>query len=527
MSSATPSTTYDTMIYGSMPRYSGHPDCLGTLATVLGMSPASPARCRVLEIGCSDGGNLLPMAIQFPESRFVGIDLSPKQIELGQAFQAEAGVQNLDLRALSIADVDESLGQFDYIVCHGVYSWVPHPLEAKILEICRDRLTPQGVAMISLNVLPGWNWKRTIREFVMFHAKKYTDPDVQTQEARKLLRFYVDATEHYVTPYSQHIRSQVKSLIDEPDTYLFHEFLEENNHPIYFTEFAERLRAHGLQYLAESYGRVLLDRFPPHVRQTLTNLADDLVQMEQYVDFLVMRLFRYAVIAKADVALDRSPAAEVVYPLHAGALARPLSQTPELFTSKEEAFRTDVGHRASTDQPLGKTILKLLADAWPRAIPFEQLWTNVRTLLADHGCLTPMLADNGRNVTAQYLLQAYQAEFVSLHLEPFRPAPVTHAPRGSRLARLLVAKGAKSLPHLRHGLAKDIPDLERVMLSMLDGTNDRVRLAQRLVDAAAEGRFTVERDGRRVTDRETLRQAIDQLLEPTLANLARSCLLEA
>src|SRR5437763_6267845 len=87
-----------------------HPDRLATVATLFGMKPAPPDRCRVLELGCARGGNLIPMALTVPHSRLVGIDLSRRQIEDGRAMVRELGLANVELRELSILDVDDSLG---------------------------------------------------------------------------------------------------------------------------------------------------------------------------------------------------------------------------------------------------------------------------------------------------------------------------------------------------------------------------------------------------------------------------------
>ena len=40
-------------------------------------------------------------------------------------------------------------GDFDFIICHGVYSWIPEALREDLLRVCRERLTPDGVAMVS------------------------------------------------------------------------------------------------------------------------------------------------------------------------------------------------------------------------------------------------------------------------------------------------------------------------------------------------------------------------------------------
>jgi tRNA G46 methylase TrmB len=76
-----------------------HPDRLATLATLFGLRPAPPQRCRVLELGCGDGGNLIPMALALPDASFVGVDAAPKAIARGQGVVAELGLANVTLEA--------------------------------------------------------------------------------------------------------------------------------------------------------------------------------------------------------------------------------------------------------------------------------------------------------------------------------------------------------------------------------------------------------------------------------------------
>ena len=153
-------TAYDEVPYPSYPLPQSHPDHLATLATLLGLSPPTTERCRVLELGCASGGNLIPMALTSPDSRFVGIDLSREQIAEGQKTVEALGLTNIELRHLSILDVDDSFGPFDYIVCHGVYSWVPENVQDRILAICARNLVPEGIGYVSYNTYPGWHMQR-------------------------------------------------------------------------------------------------------------------------------------------------------------------------------------------------------------------------------------------------------------------------------------------------------------------------------------------------------------------------------
>ena len=130
-------------------------------------------RCRVLELGCASGDNLIPMAIELPNARFVGIDLSERQIEQGRQSVAALGLANIDLRRVNIANVDASWGTFDYILCHGIYSWVPAPIREKLLAICRENLAPTGIAFVSYNTLPGWHMRGMIRDMMVYHSSQF------------------------------------------------------------------------------------------------------------------------------------------------------------------------------------------------------------------------------------------------------------------------------------------------------------------------------------------------------------------
>ena len=82
-----------------------HPSRLATIASLYGMEPPNLAACRLLELGCGRGNNLLPMAYQYPEARFVGIDLSGPAIEAATTLSQGLGRQNLEFRHGDIMDV--------------------------------------------------------------------------------------------------------------------------------------------------------------------------------------------------------------------------------------------------------------------------------------------------------------------------------------------------------------------------------------------------------------------------------------
>ena len=174
-----PSTTsYDEVPYADRVQPATHPDRLAVVATLYGMDPAPPDRCRVLELGCAGGANLIALAETLPGSDFVGIDLSPRQIASGRQKVQALGLTNVELRAMSLVDIGEAFGRFDYILCHGVYSWVPAEVRDAILAISSANLMPQGVAYVSYNCYPGWHARAAAREMMCYRAGRFEDPRI-------------------------------------------------------------------------------------------------------------------------------------------------------------------------------------------------------------------------------------------------------------------------------------------------------------------------------------------------------------
>ncbi len=60
------------------------------------------------------------------------------------------GLTNIELPPLDILEVDGGLGQFDYIIAHGVYSRVPDAVrDGGLLRLTKQCLAPEGIAFVS------------------------------------------------------------------------------------------------------------------------------------------------------------------------------------------------------------------------------------------------------------------------------------------------------------------------------------------------------------------------------------------
>jgi SAM-dependent methyltransferase len=474
-------TSYEDIPYESKPHYPMHPDSIGTLGVLFGMNPAKASRCRVLELGCATGMNVICLADAFPDSEFVGIDLSPSQIAAGNQLVERAGLKNITLRAASITDIDESWGQFDYILSHGVFSWVPTFVQEKIFEISKRLLAPQGIAYISYNAYPGWHLRSIVRDMMQYYGQSFSDPGQRVEQARALLSFMARSAPDSSTPYSRLLANEAEGLSQAPDSYLFHEHLEEVNSPLYFHQFVDRAAKHGLQFMSEAWQHTILDDLPQETQNALQGISQDLIQLEQFADFLTNRTFRRTLLCHAEVQLDRAPQESTIASLLVSALAEPKDAEPDIRSTEPMTFQVERGVSISVNYPIVKAALARLYREWPRMIPFEELFA---VSLADIADPTAQVAEQ-RAILATLLLRGHLSHFVALHREQFVFEPhVTARPEANVLARILAPRN-HSIPSRRHKLVPMQPPA-RALLTLLDGTRDVPQLAAALMSQAAE-----------------------------------------
>jgi SAM-dependent methyltransferase len=166
-------TSYDEMPYINKAFPQTHPDRLATLARLFGLQPPDLDTCRVLELGCASGDNLIPMAIELPNARFIGIDLSARQVEQGsgRSWRCASPTSNC---ASSTSPRSMRRGAFRLHHLPRHLFMGPAPVRERILAICRDNLAPNGVAYISYNTLPGWRIRGMIRDMMVYHSTPFS-----------------------------------------------------------------------------------------------------------------------------------------------------------------------------------------------------------------------------------------------------------------------------------------------------------------------------------------------------------------
>ena len=203
-------------------------------------------------------------AISFPwhitclESRFVGVDLAERPIAAARRTIAALGLSNIEMMAADLRTVDASFGEFDYIIAHGLYSWVPPDVRDALLAVCRARLAPQGVAFVSYNAFPGRHIRQMLREMMLHHTRHCRDAQERIEQGRWFLEWLSKSRAVQAT-WRAVLDEEIPRLLEYLPGNLAHDDLGEINDSFYLHEFAAHAAAHGLQYLGDASNQQVFD----------------------------------------------------------------------------------------------------------------------------------------------------------------------------------------------------------------------------------------------------------------------------
>lgn len=460
---------YNDVPYTSAPSPARHPERLATIGTLLGLGVAPVATCRVLELACGDGASLVSIAATLPHARFVGVDFAAQPLARARRMADAIGVSNVDLLERDVRDLPSDLGRFDYVIAHGLYSWIPADVRAHVMPVIARHLATKGVAYVSYNTLPGSHLREVVWDIVKYHTREIAGKRAKVAAARELL-------ELVATPIAndnasqQAMRGEIRDAARSPDAALAHDDLSEPNTPVHFHEFVADAAHAGLAFIAEAHSNATSGQgLAPPVREALARL--DRLPREQYLDFIHFRRFRESLVCHAD-AMTR-------FAVEA-ANARHLHALPSLEVRTAAAR----GESRATD-PNASATMGFLLERWPQSVPVAE----IERWRMQH-------AGNASPVSTEHLVtELYGAGMVDL-----RTAPVTVAtaagerPCAFAAARWLTREH-EVIPSLYHAALRYRDPVGRTLLALLDGTRTRSDLCAEVGGpfAAADGPARLDR----------------------------------
>ena len=407
---------YDAVPYPGHPFAQTHPDRLATLATLFGLRPAPPERCRVLELGCGDGGQ--PRA---DGARAARRELrrrsTPRRRRSPAARRSprELGLANLTLEARAIEELSPAPGAFDYVIAHGVYSWVPAAVRDRLLAVCRAALRRRAASPTSATTpCPAGACARRCAT-----CSSSTPPSSPTRASASRRRGRCCAScsraRRASTGSGRSCAARPSACSPAATRRCCTTSSPRSTTPSTSTSSPRTPTRHGLQYLAEAdFFEMQIGAASEPAAQALLAIEDP-VRREQYLDFLKARMFRQTLLCRAELAIDRTPHPEVLERLAVSTQAQPRGEPG---ADGAQAFAGPTGSTLTTDHPL---VIDAL-DA-PRAPGPPRC-----------GCATCSgrgRADD-RGALCDALLRSYAANLVALHVHPPRLATAGRPPAGQR-----------------------------------------------------------------------------------------------
>jgi SAM-dependent methyltransferase len=439
---------YDAVRYNNLPNKQTHPSRLFVLGKLAGFDPPPAETCRVLELGTSEGINIIGMAVGLPRAQFTGIDLAQEPVARARRTAADLGLANVRFECMNLLNIDRFFGEFDYILAHGIYGWTPPEVGAKILDVARQCLSPKGMIFVSYNAQPAGHIRKLVRDMMLFHIGAVEEPAERLEKARAFLRVLAEGRPA-PEAFDLAAAAYAAVLLKHSDSALFHDELAPIYEPVYFRDFAAHAAAHGLQYAGDASGFDTPPNLKPETKEAARTMsAGDRIAEEQYLDFFRMRGFRQSLLCRKEVSLAAEWEPERILGAYAVTLANQAEDGAFLSGDSDNI-------RMTTTHP----------------VPVEYL----RKLIAAQPLSLPVTAED-----ASVALALFKVGIIELHGVPGVARRAGDYPCASPLARHQAAHGEPVVATLRHR-ALELGDAEaRRVLTLLDGTRDHNTLCQEM-----------------------------------------------
>jgi SAM-dependent methyltransferase len=452
---------YEERDYPAMSHPPSHPAVTGVLARLAGLPPVDPADMRVLELGCAGGWNLLPIAAEFPGARCVGVDFSERAVADARQVADEAGLGNVRFEMADLASWQSEGPGHDFIIAHGVFSWVPDAVKLRLLELCRDALAPGGVAYVGFNTDPGWALRKPVAETVRALVGRSGFGD----SPEPVLEGIFEALEGAGGAYPDALRAVVQDMRAKAEMLEFDDLAPVCD-PVTVAQFVGWAAEAGLAWLGEAeLAQTLPDGVSTSGERWLAHAGPDRLLAEQLADLLSGRTHRAAVLARADVARPERVSSRVVLDLcvRSGLGVAEREGTMELIDRGG-------GVRARVKERLSRACFGALAELAPACVPVIEM------LEAAGRRLGGLDLSNELPAISRMLLDAAKAGLLELRTEPVRISrELPPKPELDTLRRVAVRR-KRPLVDAFHAPCS-FPEPHYRVLAAIDGTRSTDELA--------------------------------------------------
>lgn len=330
---------------------------------------------RVMELGCGDGANLLALAFYRPDAYFIGVDYSGVHIEKALRSVGHLGLTNIEFKRCDVRDLSAmNHTPYDYILAHGLFSWIPDDARRAVLAFCRDYLASEGLAYILYNAMPGWAMRGVIRDTFLRSPRVQAAPlEDKAGAALELSRELLEDLPSRQYAYGAMLARELEFVQGFHPSYIHHEFLSEVNQPFWLREFVELAGEYQLGYVADAHFCREDSHAPQALAESLKRRPMNGIQREETADLLCDRYLRASIVCKDDARRTSHPRNRLLDDVY---LATSLSAKSDPFDLREgvtELFEGIGGIELTLDSALTKAAVLVLSERWPWGLKFSDM----------------------------------------------------------------------------------------------------------------------------------------------------------
>jgi len=290
--------------YSSDVEYTAHyykeldPDFLNICAVMAGVTPIETSEpFSYCELGCGHGLTVLTLATRYPNGTFYAVDYNPSHIAQARAIAKEIGLENIQFFEKSFQEMvedDSLLPEVDFMVFHGVYTWVNDENRANIVTLCQRHVISGGLVYNSYNAKSGWLYSEPIQKLIWGLSKEFTGSSIEKmKKITQTLESLQEIDSGYFKSNSAEIKKRIDKIKTSNSNYIVHEYLHDSWKAFYFPEVCEDMERAKLTYLcianpAEVYSDALL---PTSLQERLKDINEH-KNRELLRDLTLNRTFR-------------------------------------------------------------------------------------------------------------------------------------------------------------------------------------------------------------------------------------------
>ncbi|MCB0352266.1 MAG: methyltransferase domain-containing protein [Bdellovibrionales bacterium] len=501
---------YDELHFSSRPSPERHPNRLASIGRLRGIQTADPESCRVLELGCSTGASLLALAHEFPHSSFFGIDASRSQVEAANSLAQRIGLRNVKFIYGDVVGHRFDSEPFDYIVCHGMYSWVSRDVRRAILEQVQKNLASNGVAYLSYNSWPGSTWRLVVAEMLRESDLPDSSVERRVERARRELAMSQERLVDAFRPYGLGLKSEIERCQERSDAFFLHELLNPEMKAFSLKEVVSEAQEFDLQYLGDAHPTRMGAQF---LREDLCGTG---VQSEQLRDFLAPATFRSTLFVKNGLTLSLELKQKALKALFLSSPLVPVDEKPDIFSEALVTFCGPTELTVDIRNPVLKGVLLYLRRVWPESVGFDE------AVHAAQG-LTGSKLSSDEAVFYDEFFELYRQNLVELFASPQRCVRVRDGLPGISPLVSVEIERQEWITTMRHECYHPTP-LEREVLLLLGHVETEEELFRRFLELFQSKRYEARDEGQLVSDEDSLRTVVGDEFRRILHTLQEAAL---